>query len=114
MDFPSEARGWVALHQSGLSHDQQAVVTARAGGELKFDVIASSIRSCLPEFQLPARSKKPASAYLAQQHESDSVEESVDPGDGVVFTEVEALLAEYGVHENEDAEGEIFDEAEAV
>lgn len=114
VDFPSEARGWVALHQSGLSHDQRAVVTARAGGELKFDVIASSLRSCFPEFQVAAKSKKPASAYLAQQHESDSVDESVEPRDGVVFTEVEALLAEYGVHDKEDAEGEIFEEAEAV
>lgn len=45
VDFPSEARGWVALHQSGLSADQRAVVTARAGGELKFNVVASTLRS---------------------------------------------------------------------
>lgn len=45
VDFPSEARGWVAQHQSGLSADRQAVVTARAGGELKFNVVASSLRS---------------------------------------------------------------------
>ena len=32
VDFPSEARGWIALTQSGLSHDQRAVVTARSGG----------------------------------------------------------------------------------
>eukprot|EP00435_Cladocopium_sp_Y103_P016924 s2219_g4.t1 len=114
VDFPSEARGWVALHQSGLSHDQRAVVTARAGGELKFDTIASSLRSCFAEFQVPARAKKPTSAYLAQSQETEAPDEQVDSGDGVIFTEVEALLAEYGVHDIEDTEGETFEESEAI
>ena len=115
MDFASEARGWVALHHSGLSPDQRAVVTARAGGELKFDVIASSLRSCFPEFQVSAKSKKSVTAFVAQHQEGgEQLDESLDSGDGVIFTEVEALLAEYGVQKNEEPEGDVFEKAEAI
>ena len=109
VSFPEEARGWIALRQSGLSSDQQAVVTARSSGELKFDTIASSLRSCFPEFQV-GRSKKSTSAMLVQEHE----EEEEDQVDNVVFQEVEALLADYGVSETEPQDQEVFDEAEAI
>ena len=118
VDFPTEARGWVLLNQSGLSADQRAVVTARASGELKFEVVVSSLRSCFPEFVAGSR-KKSSSVYIAQNHfpsdfEDDVYETPHDAGDSVIFSEVEAFLADYGVTNSEGVEGEIFEEAEAV
>ena len=114
VEFPSEARGWIALNQSGLSHDQRAVVTARSGGELKFDVVTASLRSCYPEFQVPSRAKRSNPVMLVQNSEAETAEDFSDAGDQVVFSEVEALLAEYGVQDTENSEQEVFEESEAV
>ena len=35
VQFPLEAQGWICLHQSGLSEDQRAIVTAKTQGDLK-------------------------------------------------------------------------------
>eukprot|EP00435_Cladocopium_sp_Y103_P056355 s943_g19.t1 len=114
VEFPSEARGWIALNQSGLSHDQRAVVTARSAGELKFDVVTASLRSCYPDFQVPSKSKRSSPVMFVHNTDHEVPEEASDPGDSVVFSQVEALLAEYGVHEVEPQDQEVFDEAEAV
>ena len=103
VEFPSEARGWIALNQSGLSHDQRAVVTARSGGELKFDMVAS-LRSCCQEFQVPSRAKRSSPVMLVQNTDTETAEDVPDAGDQVVFSEVEALLAEYGVQDVECSE----------
>ena len=50
VDFPSEARGWICLNASGLSPDQRAIVTAKTQGDLRFNVVVASMRSCFPEF----------------------------------------------------------------
>ena len=97
VEFPSEARGWIALNQSGLSHDQRAVVTARSGGELKFDVVTARLRSCYPEFQVPSRAKRSNPVMLVQNSDTETTEDIPDAGNQVVFSEVEALLAEYRV-----------------
>lgn len=81
VEFPSEARGWIALNQSGLSHDQRAVVTARSGGELKFDVVTASLRSCYPEFQVPSRAKRSNPVMLVQNSEAETAEDFSDVGD---------------------------------
>ena len=52
--FPEEARGWVLLNCSGLTEGERAVVLARAQGDLKFDSIAQSMRSCYPEMTISA------------------------------------------------------------
>ena len=114
VEFPSEARGWIALNQSGLSHDQRAVVTARSGGELKFDVVTASLRSCYPEFQVPSRAKRSNPVMLVQNSDTETIEDVPDTGDQVVFSEVEALLAEYGVQDTEYSEQEVFEESEAI
>lgn len=114
VEFPSEARGWIALNQSGLSHDQRAVVTARSGGELKFDVVTASLRSCYPEFQVPSRAKRSSPVMLVQNTDTETAEDVPDAGDQVVFSEVEALLAEYGVQDVECSEQEVFEESEAI
>ena len=45
---PEEARGWILLNQSGMAEEQRAVCLARAQGDLKFDQLAQSMRSCSP------------------------------------------------------------------
>lgn len=50
VDFPSEARGWIVLHRSGLNSEQKAVVLARSLGVLKIDEISRAMRSCYPDF----------------------------------------------------------------
>ena len=39
VDFPSEARGWICLHASGLSEDQRAIVTAKTQGDFKIETV---------------------------------------------------------------------------
>eukprot|EP00435_Cladocopium_sp_Y103_P025542 s52_g6.t1 len=41
--FPEEARGWILLHRSQLSEEQQAVVLARAQGSLKRQDVAVAL-----------------------------------------------------------------------
>ncbi|CAK9075558.1 unnamed protein product [Durusdinium trenchii] len=48
--FPEEARGWILLNCSGMNEEQRAVCLARAQGELKFDTLSQSMRSCFPEY----------------------------------------------------------------
>eukprot|EP00913_Durusdinium_trenchii_P031321 g29328.t1 len=116
VDFPSQARGWICLTSSGLSADQHAIVTAKANGELKFEVVAAAMSSCFPEFRA-SRKSRPATALLVQQPEIDESETEVgipppDEGpDAVSFDEVEAFLAEHGVQEPNTV-NEVFDEDE--
>ena len=78
-------------------------MTARSGGELKFDMVAS-LRSCCQEFQVPSRAKRSSPVMLVQNTDTETAEDVPDAGDQVVFSEVEALLAEYGVQDVECSE----------
>ncbi|CAK9008016.1 unnamed protein product, partial [Durusdinium trenchii] len=53
--FPEEARGWILLNCSGLQAEQRAVVLARAQGDLKFDQVSQSMRSCFPDYVVPKK-----------------------------------------------------------
>ena len=55
-DFPEEVRGWV-LHE-------RAVVMARGQGDLKFDSVSQSMRSCYPEYVISRR--KATGAHLVE------------------------------------------------
>ena len=44
VQFPSQARGWLTLHRSGLTEEQKAIVIARAGGKLERDEIGAALR----------------------------------------------------------------------
>eukprot|EP00435_Cladocopium_sp_Y103_P051731 s413_g16.t1 len=104
VDFPPEARG--------LSPDQRAIVMAKTGGDLKFETVVSSMRSCFPDY-VASKSKKTSAALVIDQQGFIAEDESYgDHGDSVVFDEVEAFLSEYGVHADE-LTGE-FDEAESA
>jgi len=103
VSFPEEARGWVILHRSGLTSEQQAVVLARSLGVMKQDEVGRAMRSCYPEFSCPKR--KTYGASLVEDQEDDS---SLDHEDAQAFDEVEQFLAEH----NQVDEDEIFDEAE--
>lgn len=104
VDFPSEASGWICLTASGLSTDQRAIVTAKTQGELKFEVVATAMRSCFPDFKANRKSRT-ASALLVQQPDFDETEFEVSPPpadegpDAVSFDEVEAFLTEHGIQE---------------
>ena len=65
VEFPLEAQGWICLHQSGLSEDQRAIVTAKTQGDLKLSSVISSMRSCFPDFRASGRGIKPRGAASA-------------------------------------------------
>ena len=112
--FPEEARGWILLNCSGLQAEQRAVVLARAQGDLKFDQVSQSMRSCFPDYVVP---KKRAVAAVTLDDPS-SVSEPLDEPSYDGFRDVELFLAEHGHHEEDpsfsagDTEG--FEEEEAA
>ena len=112
--FPTEARGWVCLNASGLSPDQRAIVTAKAGGDLKFETITASMRSCFPDFVAGGRAKKAMGAMVASADEVVFDTDEVDIPDEQAFHDVEALLADHGIRENDISGGDTFEESEVV
>ena len=58
VDFPTEARGWICLHSSGLSEDQRAIATAKTQGDLKLETVTAAMRSSFPDFKAPAKRAK--------------------------------------------------------
>eukprot|EP00435_Cladocopium_sp_Y103_P008629 s763_g2.t1 len=115
VDFPAEARGWVALNCSGLSADQRAIVTAKSGGDLKFETVVSSLRSCFPDYVANSKSKKVSPVMVVAHHDEveDEPQPVMDGSDAVVFEEVEAFLSEHGIQHTEVEPGE-FDEIETA
>ena len=114
VDFPTEARGWVCLNASGLSPDQRAIVTAKAGGDLKFETITASMRSCFPDFVAGGRNKKAMGAMVASVDEVVFDADEMDLPDEQAFHDVEALLADHGIKENDIGSSDTFDESEVV
>ena len=122
VEFPPEARGWIVLHQSGLTEDQRAIVMAKNQGDMKFDTMMVAMRSCFPDFRAgPKGSRRGASAFLVQDDPSLSEARSeiaideADPSDAVVFDEVEAFLSEHGVSTQEaESTQECFNEEDVV
>lgn len=92
--FPEEARGWILLHKSQLTEEQQAVVLARAQGSLKRQDISVALRSCYADLIL--RSKKINAVHLADDHAGDmELSEGADETEPDDFQDVEALLSEH-------------------
>ena len=99
VDFPSEARGWVVLHRSGLNAEQKAVVLARSLGVLKVDEISRAMRSCYPEFV--AKNKSHGISLVEEPEETFDLEEP----SAAEFEDIEAFLAD---HESGDVENEAY------
>eukprot|EP00435_Cladocopium_sp_Y103_P008459 s2127_g2.t1 len=122
VEFPGEAQGWICLHQSGLSEDQSAIVTAKTQGDLKLNTVMQSMRSCFPDFRASGRSAKargPTGAMLVDDESwtEDDVMPPEVPGsstNAVVFEDVEAFLGEHGVQLEEVPPGDVFSEQETV
>ena len=97
VNFPDEARGWILLQCSGMSEEQRAVVLARTMGELKFEAMALSMRSCFPEFTVPKR--RSAGAHLVETKpltEAMGPVNDDDPNTGATdFQDIELFLAEH-------------------
>lgn len=110
--FPEEARGWILLHRAQLTEDQQAVVLARAGGSLKRDDIAVSLRSCFPDLILRSQKNHPAHLVDEPSFERAQEEEDDDP-EMSEFQDVEALLSEH-VTDLSPSAAESFTEVEAA
>ena len=113
VDFPPEVRGYVLLQCSGLSEQERAVVLARAQGNLKFDEVSQSMRSCFPDMVIN-RKRSTAAAHLVEDFEV--ISESPEPV-AWGFDDVELLLAEHGLQDDDaDALGatEEWEEAEAA
>lgn len=108
--FPSEARGWVLLHRSGLSDEQQAVVLARAQGKLDKERISVSMRSCYPDFV--CRTGKTTAAHIIEDVNEDDAPGDVIPE--VDFQDVELLLSEHQSDVPATGDSEVFLESEVA
>eukprot|EP00435_Cladocopium_sp_Y103_P057771 s2526_g20.t1 len=111
VDFPSEARGWIALHCIGLTEEQKAIVKAKAQGSLQFDDITSALRSCFPLYKAMGK-KRCATVFQVEPEKLDVVSEDSEH----VFGDVEALLADHEISlEDALVDGEdVFAENEAA
>ena len=110
--FPTEAKGWVALHCAGLSEEQKAIVKAKTQGNLELDKITAALRSCFPLYKASGK-KKITGVYLTENQEEDHPGEVLDGG--ASFQDVEAFLADH--HQESDPAGEddlILSEGEAA
>ena len=70
VQFPEEARRWIALNCSRMSEEQRAAVLARCHGSLKFDEVSQAMRSCYPEFVAPKR--RPHGAHYGEYDDESS------------------------------------------
>ena len=104
--FPSQARGWIALHCAGLSEQEKAIVKAKTQGNLDFDAVAAALRSCFPMYK--ASGKKKPSSVLQVDLEDDDRRDSP-------FDDVEAFLADHDVaFQDELRDDDQFSESEAA
>ena len=101
VEFPEEARGWVILHRSGLTPEQQAVVLARSLGVMKREEIGRAMRSCYPEFTCPRRKQYGLSLVEDEQLQDDSPVDNQEE-----FEDVEQFLAEHSLA----GDAEVYDE----
>lgn len=113
VDFPEEARGWILLMCSGMNEEQRAVVLARTQGDLKFDSMATSMRSCFPDFVVAKRKSTAAHVIEPTLAADPSVAEEADLPEVPAFQDVELFLAEHGSDAVEPAE-ECYDEADVA
>jgi hypothetical protein len=83
------------LQCSGINKKQKAVVLARTQGELKFDTMSQSMRSCSTDFVVSR--KKSIYTYLVEPKTILNEDEpSAAIPDDMDFQDVELFLAEYG------------------
>eukprot|EP00435_Cladocopium_sp_Y103_P057558 s34_g19.t2 len=101
VDFPSEARGWIALHCIGLTEERKAIVKAKAQGSLQFDDITSALRSCFPLYKAVGK-KKGATVFQVEPERAETISEEADG----FFGDVEALLADHEIQFDDAAEGQ--------
>ena len=88
--FPEEARGWILLQCSGMNEEQRAVVLARTQGELKFDTMSQSMRSCYPDFVV-SRKRSSANVHMVEPKSILDDDEPLAPElDGAEFHDVGA------------------------
>ena len=110
VDFPVEARGWIALHCAGLSEEQKAIVKAKTQGKLDLETVSAGIRSCFPTYRAGgSKSRRATSVFIAE--ENDNAPEDDETND---FPDVEAFLADFGQTVNEEDPLSEGDVAEAL
>ena len=69
VDFPTEARGWIAPHCAGLSEEQKAIVKAKTRKKMDLDSVSAGIRSYFPTFEKASgsRARKPTAVLVANR-----------------------------------------------
>ena len=101
VDFPKEARGWIALHCASFSEEQKAIIKAKTQGALDLETVSASIRSCFPTFRASgAKGKKSAAVF------------NIETADEEPFQDVEAFLADFD--QETDLAEEAMSEGEAA
>ena len=106
---------WIALHCCGLSEEQKAIVKAKSQGKLEYDTTAAALRSCFPSYKAGnPRAKKAIGSLLVEDHEG--AEASAASPEDEQFQDVEAFLADHGIHVGDSDTGEVSesDAAEAL
>jgi hypothetical protein len=97
VSFPEEARaarGWILLQCSGMNEEQRAVVLARTQGDLKFDAMSTSMRSCFPDYVVAKR--RAVGAHVVEPRAAmDETAEIFQAEPEVEFDDVELFLAEH-------------------
>eukprot|EP00435_Cladocopium_sp_Y103_P053201 s487_g17.t1 len=108
VNFPEQARGWIALNCAGLSEEQKAIVKAKTQGSLDFDAVSAALRSCFPQYRASGRKKATGVLQVEQQDDDDKREHQ--------FDDIEAFLTEHNMAFQDDSrEGEDqFSETEAA
>ena len=93
-----------------MSEGVRAICLARAQGNLKFDALSQSMRSCFPDYTVARKKTAPVHAVEEQGAFSEPVDDS--------FGDVELFLAEHGWEETEESqevpEFETYDKDEAA
>ena len=114
VEFPTEAKGWVALHCAGLTEEQKAIVKAKTQGDLDLEKVSAALRSCFPLYKATGR-KKATGAYPVIMEAADDSVPSETFDSSLAFQDVEAFLADHQQSPDiEDEEDLVLSEGEAA
>ena len=98
-----------------VGRTESHIVKAKSQGKLEYDTIAAALRSCFPSYKaFNPRAKKAIGSLLVE--EQDGAEAHAASADEEQFQDVEAFLADHGIHVGDSDTGEVSesDAAEAL
>ena len=94
-----------------MTEEQRAVVLARTQGDLKFDTMSTSMRSCFPDY-VTAKRRTIGAHVVEPRAAMDEPAESFQPEPEIEFEDVELFLAEHGGQETSAEPEDTYEEHE--